>query len=56
MPFKNRLSLLLVACSLEGRDRERERGEGRQGRGGEIGGDGKTEGSMNELPGNRIHW
>lgn len=56
MPFKNRLSLLLVACSLEGRERERERGEGRQGRGGETGGDGKTEGSMNELPGNRIHW
>ena len=45
-----------MACSLEGRERERERREGRQGRGEEIGGDEKSEGSMNEFPGNRSHW
>lgn len=55
MPFKNRLSLLLVACSLEGEREKRER-EGRQGRGEEEAGDEKAEGVMNEFPGNRSHW
>ena len=56
MPFKNRLSLLLVACSLEGREREKEREEKEDKEEEEIGGDGKAEGSMNEFPGNRSHW